>query len=285
MNSQAAHEISRLSQLSKKDIDTSFDLKKVLILQTTENNDIENFLRKDSYFCDNNYTNKYGQDNYLITPESIYGKRVFYRLNYLKMEKEDYDSFRIICEYIEKEYDNYNSFIIIQNLSTISYTASFLSFMLENLTKPVILTGSPDIRSNLLNSLIFAGHFVFPEVLVCFRDKIFRGNRSQVYDAEGLDCIVSPNFEILANFGIKISVNKKNMLKIDKNNSFKAFINMSRNVAILKLTPFLSSKFLENILNIKDLKGLVLETYGFGQISSKNLKFIKLLELANEKGT
>lgn len=132
-----------------------------------------------------------------------------------------------IAEDIGKNYNNYDSFIILHGTDTMTYTASALSFMLENLGKTVILTGSQvplsqepsDGVDNLLGSLTIAGHCEIPEVCIFFHEKLFRGNRTTKWDSSKLDAFRSPNHPPLASTGVTlVTLTKKNIFAFFKSN-------------------------------------------------------------------
>ena len=114
---------------------------------------------------------------------------------------------------MQREYQHFNGFVILHGTDTMAYTASALSFMLENLGKTVVITGSQiplfearsDAKENLLNSLIIAGNYSIPEVTILFNNKLFRGNRTSKISASNLDAFDSPNMSPLVNIGIKIN--------------------------------------------------------------------------------
>lgn len=150
----------------------------------------------------------------LITPASLYGKRIRYSvleydplLDSSNMTMQDWVK---IATDIELNYTLYDSFIVLHGTDTMAYTASALSFMLENLGKTVIITGSQvplselrnDAVDNLLNALTIAGHFVIPEVGLFFDKKLFRGNRSSKVNALEFNAFDSPNLSPLVHVGI-----------------------------------------------------------------------------------
>lgn len=178
---------------------------------------------------------------------------------------------------IEQKYENYDGFVILHGTDTMAYSASALSFMLENLRKPVIFTGSQlpigqlrtDGRENLITSIEIAGaknenNPIVGEVCIFFQNKLFRGNRARKYNAEYFDAFESPNFNPLAEVGINIKYNY-HALKLNELTKIVHFHKkMDTNVAILKMFPGISQNYIETIFNIKNLKGIILETYGSG---------------------
>jgi len=147
---QAASEVSRISNLAQKDIDSlDFNSRKILIIDTCNEvesegyqSKMEKILKKNPYFCDINFTHFYGNNEFLITALSMYGKRIYYKImSFLDNGGGDLMKYKRLCEIIKKYYKDYEGFVIIHNYETICYTASFLSFMLENLRKIIVLTG------------------------------------------------------------------------------------------------------------------------------------------------
>jgi L-asparaginase len=189
----------------------------------------------------------------------------------------DPDAWRRIAHIIEQNYDQYSGFVILHGTDTMAYTASALSFMLEGLDKPVVLTGSQlpigklrtDGKENLMTSIEIAaahdeeGNPLVPEVSVFFESHLMRGNRITKINAENFNAFRSYNFPFLAEAGIHI----KYAPNIERHRSLprlKAHYYLDTNVAILKLFPGIQRNVVEAMLSIKGLKGLVVETYGSG---------------------
>ena len=178
---------------------------------------------------------------------------------------------------IEENYDKFDGFVILHGSDTMSYSASALSFMLQNLRKPVILTGSQlpigDLRTDAKENLITAIQVaavqennipVIQEVCLYFEYKLYRGNRTSKVSAELFNAFTSPNIAHLAESGVNLRINK-HLLNYSKTQlPFTVHKEMSTNVMILKMFPGIQKNVLEAILNIKDLEGIVLETYGAG---------------------
>lgn len=202
-----------------------------------------------------------------------------------------------IVSIIEDNYSIYNGFVVLHGSDTMSYTASALSFMLENLGKPVILTGSQlpigDLRTDAKENLITAIQLaalqennepVLQEVGLYFEYKLYRGNRTTKINAEHFEAFNSPNYPELVNSGVHLAINSQQLFK-RKNKKERLLVHkqMDRNVAILKLFPGISKDLIEAVLNSKNLKALVLETYGAGNASTEDW-FIKMLKNAIENG-
>jgi lysophospholipase len=168
--------------------------------------------------CDRDYTAAHAKENFLITPECL-GRRISYMIFEFDVVIDSsnitMDYWRMIGGTIHKFYEEYDAFIILHGTDTMNYTASVLSFMLENLNKPVIITGSMiplitmrnDACKNLVDALTIAGAYHIPEVGLLFDSKLFRGNRTIKNDNMGLDAFESPNLKPLVQMGINIKVN------------------------------------------------------------------------------
>lgn len=177
---------------------------------------------------------------------------------------------------IGENYGNYDGFVVLHGTDTMSYSASMLSFMLENLNKPVIFTGSQlplgvvrtDGRDNFINAIEIAAARedetpIVPEVAIYFENKLMRGNRTNKFNAENFNAFVSGNYPVLAEVGVHIRYNRNAILKPNFKH-LKVHTELNTNVAILKLFPGISENVVSSILNIEGLKGIILETYGAG---------------------
>jgi len=196
---------------------------------------------------------------------------------------------------IEENYDKYNGFVVLHGTDTMSYSASMLSFMLENLNKPVIFTGSQlpmgvirtDGRDNFINAIEIAaaqkdGLPLVPEVAIYFENKLMRGNRTSKFNAENFNAFLSGNYPSLAEVGVHIRYNTEMILK-PNNRKLKVNKKLDNSVIILKLFPGIAEIVVKNALNITGLKGVILETYGAGNAPT-DAWFIDALALAIEKG-
>ncbi|ARV09952.1 L-asparaginase 1 [Winogradskyella sp. PC-19] len=201
-----------------------------------------------------------------------------------------------IADIIKDNYSKFDGFVVLHGSDTMSYSASALSFMLENLSKPVIFTGSQlpigdlrtDAKENLITSIQLAslhkkGEPVIREVGLYFEYKLYRGNRTTKINAEHFEAFESLNFPHLAESGVHLNINKKFLLKPNIEASLKVNKKMDCNVAILKLFPGIAKPILEAVLKSKLIKGLVLETYGSGNATTDSW-FIDLLEKAIKRG-
>lgn len=201
-----------------------------------------------------------------------------------------------IAEMIESNYDAFDGFVVLHGSDTMSYTASALSFMLENLAKPVIFTGSQlpigdlrtDAKENLITSIQVASlqHLkkpVIKEVCLYFEYKLYRANRTTKINAEHFEAFASPNFPDLAESGVHLKVNHEYLLKPNLKKVFVVHKHLDNNIALVKLFPGISENLLKSIFNTPKLKGIILETYGAGNCTTEEW-FIDLLEKTLKKG-
>lgn len=196
-----------------------------------------------------------------------------------------------IAAVIEKNYKLYNGFILLHGTDTMAYTASALSFMLQHLSKPVILTGSQlpvgeirtDARRNIITSIeIASGNVVVPEVCIFFNSQLFRGNRAEKYTSSKFDAFQSINYPLLAESGVEIKFNHEFILK-PSGKKFTVFKNLSTDVALLKIFPGMHKEVIENFFSSENLKAVVMETYGSGN-APKDKWLITLLKKFSGKG-
>lgn len=228
-------------------------------------------------------------------------KRFDYKIDFISFEplvdsSNMKPSFWIkLAEMIETNYETYDGFVVLHGSDTMAYTASALSFMLENLNKAVILTGSQlpmgvvrtDGRENFLTSLEIAaakddGVAIVPEVAIYFKNQLMRGNRTTKFNAERFNAFVSGNYPLLAEVGVHIRYNKTNILKPNFK-KLKIHTRLDFNVTILKLFPGISENIVKNTLSIPGLKALILETFGSGNAPTDTW-FIQALHEAIQGG-
>lgn len=196
---------------------------------------------------------------------------------------------------IETNYTKHDGFVILHGSDTMAYTASALSFMLENLVKPVILTGSQlpmgiirtDGKENLITAIEIAaakekGKSIVPEVCIYFEYQLYRGNRTHKYNAEHFKAFQSANYPALAQAGVHITYNK-NAIRKTSVKPLKVNTAFDANIAILKVFPGISKNVVSAICNIPKLKAIVLETFGAGNASTEKW-FIDELKNAIKKG-
>lgn len=201
-----------------------------------------------------------------------------------------------IAEAIEEHYDTFDGFVVLHGSDTMSYSASALSFMLENLTKPVIFTGSQlpigDLRTDAKENLITAIQIaslqnknkpVVSEVGLYFEYKLYRGNRTTKISAEHFNAFASPNYPELAESGVDLKVNTELLLKKAPGKKLKINKTFDDNVVVVKMFPGINESVLHAILHIPNLKGVVLETYGSGNAPTEDW-FIAILKKAIKKG-
>jgi L-asparaginase len=197
---------------------------------------------------------------------------------------------------IENNYASFDGFVVLHGSDTMSYSASALSFMLENLSKPVIFTGSQlpigdlrtDAKENLITAIQIAslqedGQPLIKEVCLYFEYKLYRGNRSTKINAEHFRAFISPNYPFLVESGVHLKVNSELFLPINADAQLNVHSHLDNNVAIIKMFPGISETVLSAIFNIPNLKGIVLETYGAGNAPTEEW-FLTLLRKAIERG-
>ena len=208
----------------------------------------------------------------------------------------DLKQWYIIADIIEDNYNKFDGFVVLHGSDTMSFSASAMSFIFENLSKPIIFTGSQlpigdlrtDAKENLITSIEIASTFnngepIIKEVCLYFEYKLYRANRTTKINAEHFEAFSSPNFPPLAESGVHLKFN--NRLLLDNSNGEKLITRkkFDNNILILKLFPGITKTVVESVLNIKDLKGIVLETYGSGNAPSEKW-FIELIKKAIGKG-
>lgn len=202
-----------------------------------------------------------------------------------------------IVRAIEENYDAYDGFVVLHGTDTMAYTASALSFMLENLHKPVIITGSQlpigevrtDGEENLITALQVAaardtyGDPMVQEVAILFENYLWRGNRSTKMSADNFNAFKSHNYPPLAKIGLGIHFNEDVLYRVPSKRPLKARYNMDPNVIYISLFPGITEKTLKYIVNTPDIKGIVLKTYGSG--NGPNEKWVtETLREAVERG-
>lgn len=183
----------------------------------------------------------------------------------------------ILC-IIEKNYINADGFVVLHGSDTMAYTASALSFMIENLGKPIIFTGSQlpigdlrtDAKENMITAIELAAlqennNPVIQEVCVYFEYKLYRANRTTKISASQFRAFDSPNYPILAESGVELKVNYQNLLQPSVENSILKFKKIeSFPIALIKIFPGINEDYLKNLLLIPHLKGVIIETFGSG---------------------
>jgi len=201
-----------------------------------------------------------------------------------------------IAELIRDQYEQFDGFIVLHGTDTMSFTASALSFMLEDLNKPVILTGSQlpvstlrtDARENLISSIEIAaaekdGLPQVPEVCIYFEFKLFRGNRTTKHNTEDFNAFLSPNYPLLAESGVHMKYYTRGILKKDGSEKLKIHTRLDNNIAILKIFPGISENTLDAILGTAEIKAVILETFGAGNAPTDDW-FYQKIRAASEAG-
>lgn len=228
------------------------------------------------------------------TPAFKSGRRVRYDIvqyqPLLDSANLDLSGWDRIATDIGKRMADYDGFVVLHGTDTMAYTASALSFMLEGLRKPVILTGSQiplvqlrnDGLDNLLGALGIAAWFAIPEVCIYFHHELLRGNRASKHDAASLDAFESPNLPPLVRIGIDVELHKELVLPADPR-PFRVETGLSPNVAALRVYPGITRALLENFLR-PPLEGLVLETYGSGNFPDQRSDLLEVLREACSRG-
>jgi L-asparaginase len=200
-----------------------------------------------------------------------------------------------IAELVYKNYNLYDGFVVLHGTDTMAYTASGVSFLLENLGKPVIFTGAQlpigvlrtDARENLITSVELAAHSTngkptVPEVCVYFKNQLYRGNRSHKINSELFQAFNSVNYPVLAEAGVNLNffddaIAGQPILPI------KLYKKLDSNIAILKIFPGLSADVVKAVTGIKGLKALILETYGSGNAPTEKW-FVSAIKQAVNSG-
>ncbi|KAK6015565.1 L-asparaginase, type I, partial [Ostertagia ostertagi] len=188
-------------------------------------------------------------------------------------------------------YNNYDGFVVLHGTDTLAYTASALSFMMENLGKPVIITGSQipvaEVRSdgmeNLIGALVVAANLDIPEVCVYFNNKLMRGNRTIKLDNAALEAFDSPNMHPLAKMDIKIKVNYDSIFRSPNVNPFTVHDNLCRDVGLLRIFPSMSIESVRAFLK-PPTKGVILQTFGAGNMPTRRKDIIEALTEAINRG-
>ncbi|CAE7581786.1 unnamed protein product, partial [Symbiodinium microadriaticum] len=230
----------------------------------------------------------------LILPLSIYGKRVAYQIHeYANLKdscnvtSQDWIGF---AKNIEEQYHHYDAFVIMHGTDTMAYTASALSFLLENLGKTVIITGSQvpfselrnDAHENFLGALTLAGHYVIPEVTIYFDNRLIRGNRSRKVNAVDFAAFDSPNLKPLAELGTSIDIDWSKILR-PSHEPFRAWTVLGDNVGCFRLFPGISANAIR-ALTAPPMRGVVLESFGTGNAPDDRPDILEAIQEACDRG-
>ncbi|MFT6167064.1 MAG: L-asparaginase [Vicingaceae bacterium] len=202
---------------------------------------------------------------------------------------------RELLEIIESNYDFFDGFVIMHGSDTMAYTASAISFLLENVNKPIIFTGSQlpigkirtDGKENLITSIEIAsamenGKPIVPEVALYFEYSLYRGNRTTKVSAENFEAFQSPNYPLLAEAGVHIKYNRF-AIRAWEDKKLIARKNIIDDVASIKIFPGLRRDVFQAIANMPNLKGLIIETFGSGNVPSDTW-FAEEVTRMNERG-
>lgn len=202
-----------------------------------------------------------------------------------------------LARLISEQYDRYDGFVVLHGTDTMAYTASALSFMLENLGKPVIITGSQlpigqlrtDGKENLLTSIEIAaardadGTPIVPEVCIFFENRLMRGNRTTKINAEGFNAFRSYNCPSLAHAGIHIKYERHLIRRPDPTRPFQPHFLMDNHVIILTLFPGIRKEYVESVCRLNGVRGIILKTFGSGNAPQKPW-LIKILRELVDRG-
>jgi len=201
-----------------------------------------------------------------------------------------------ISEIVEDNYDNFDGFVVLHGSDTMSYSAAALSFMLENLAKPVIFTGSQlpvgdlrtDAKENLITSIQMAslqryGKPLIREVGLYFEYKLYRGNRTTKINTEHFEAFSSSNYPILAESGVHLTVNHEALYRPNLRKKFIVHKQLEPNIILLKLFPGISQNILEALFSLDHAKGYLLETFGSGNTMTQEW-FLNILKAAIKRG-
>uniref|UniRef100_A0A0K0FVB3 asparaginase n=1 Tax=Strongyloides venezuelensis TaxID=75913 RepID=A0A0K0FVB3_STRVS len=248
---------------------------------------------------DKNYVNQYYNSStirpFTLPPVRHMQKRVVYWVveyePLLDSSDMTFDDWIRIAKDIKKSYHHYDGFVILHGTDTLAYTACALSFMMENLGKPVVITGAQipvsevrsDGRENLIGALIVAGNIDVPEVTVYFNNKLLRGNRCTKLDNSGLEAFTSPNMLPLAEMQIDIKVSYESIFRSQCLAKFNVHDHLCRNINILRIFPSISIESVRASLQ-PPVEGVVLQTFGAGNMPSRRTDIIEELKRATDKG-
>ena len=207
------------------------------------------------------------------------------------------ESWIMMARMVYDHYDEYDGFVVLHGTDTMSYSASALSFMLENLAKPVVFTGSQlpvgvlrsDAKENLLTAIEIAaaqdevGDAIVPEVTIYFEDRLFRANRTTKRNAEHFSAFNSYNYPALAKAGVHITYQPHLVRYSEPDAPLKLHTSFDCNVAVLKLFPGIQQPVVRALLRTRGLKGVVLETFGAGNAPTDKWLY-RELKTAVDKG-
>ncbi len=202
-----------------------------------------------------------------------------------------------IARTIERHYADHDGFVVLHGTDTMAYSASALSFMLHNLAKPVVFTGSQipigvirtDGKENLITAIEIAAERtaddrpMVPEVCVYFQDKLLRGNRTRKHNAEQFNAFASDNYPPLAEAGVHIHYHPEHIIRPDENRPFSVSSGLDTRVSVIRIFPGMDAGLFGAQLSIPGLRAVVLESYGSGNAPTAPW-FIEALQGAIERG-
>jgi len=199
-----------------------------------------------------------------------------------------------IVTIIEDNYQDFDGFVILHGSDTMSYTSSALSFMLENLDKPVIFTGSQlpigdlrtDAKENLITSIQIAalqekGQPKVAEVCLYFEYKLYRANRTTKINAEHFEAFASLNYPALVESGVHLRVNDQALLVPNRRKKLRVHKNLDSNVLLVKMFPGMDEATVNHLFSYPEMKGMVLETYGSGNVTNETWFLNSLKKIIN----
>ena len=250
-------------------------------------------------FCDKEYTKENLNKNldpegFLATPNNIFDTRIFYKI--LEADKiidsvsMTLDMWKKVGRVIRNNYEDFDGFVILHGSDTMTYTASMLSFMLENLNKPVIVTGAQiplsemrnDAMNNLINSLIIAGFYHIPEVCVLFGSDVYRGNRTIKNNNQDFEAFESPNIRPLVHLGVQISANWDIVLK-EPDGNFTFFEDFNNNICTVKIFPMIDDETFASFFQ-PPIEAVIIETYGNGNMPLNRPELLQIIKNAGDRG-
>lgn len=201
-----------------------------------------------------------------------------------------------LAKMVGENYDLYDGFVILHGTDTMAYTASALSFLLDNLSKPVILTGAQlplgvirtDGRRNILNAIAIAAEYVdnrpvIQEVCIYFQNNLYRGNRTYKDNASRFNAFYSPNYPIIAEVNTTAEFHTNLLHYEEPGAPFRYYTHMDSHVALIKIYPGISIEFMRNVFNTPGLRAVVMETFGVGNAPTTP-EFTRILQEAVAKG-
>ncbi len=200
------------------------------------------------------------------------------------------EHWRHIAEDIQQQYDNYDGFVVLHGTDTMAYTASALSFMLENLQKPVIITGSQiplaqlrsDGQVNLLNALYLAANYPIAEVALFFNNQLFRGNRATKADASGFNAFASPNFPPLIEAGIHINLVAGKLSQTPLAAPLTLANVIPQPISVVTLYPGISTEVIKN-MTTAPVRALIIKSFGVGNAPQRP-ELLQILREASQNG-